>query len=161
MVPVEREGEHLDAQVTAALERGDFAEAHRLCGRWLELARESGTMINLVAAHETGPDSLGGRRHGRSNGGERSDGRLRSPRGRGAAAGRADALPVVTCVAPRRIRPTCRGGRRPLYHRPCPTGPGDVASAERLRQRIRDGVRTWAPMKLDRLLDELGVRLTV
>lgn len=53
MEPVVRRGERFDADVTAALERGDFAEAYRLCDGWLELARQSGTMVNLVAGHET------------------------------------------------------------------------------------------------------------
>lgn len=52
MAPVERRGERFYAQVTSAVERGDYAEAYRLCDRWLELARSSGTMINLVAGHE-------------------------------------------------------------------------------------------------------------
>src|SRR6476646_4606834 len=52
MAPVERQGELLDSQVTSAVERGDYAEAYRLCDRWLDVARASGTMMNLVATHE-------------------------------------------------------------------------------------------------------------
>lgn len=53
MQPVVRQGERFDAALTDAVERGDFAEAHRVCERWLELARRSGTTINMVAAYET------------------------------------------------------------------------------------------------------------
>jgi ATP/maltotriose-dependent transcriptional regulator MalT len=53
MEPMVRRGEAFEAGVTAALERGDFAEAYRLCERWLALAHESGTPVNLVAVHET------------------------------------------------------------------------------------------------------------
>src|SRR5262249_6659477 len=52
MEPVVREGERLEAELTAALERGDFAEAHRGCTRKLALAERSGTPINSVAGHE-------------------------------------------------------------------------------------------------------------
>jgi len=52
MAPVERQGELLDSQVTSTGERGDYAEAYRLCDRWLDVARASGTMMNLVATHE-------------------------------------------------------------------------------------------------------------
>ena len=37
MAPVERRGERFYAQVTSAVERGDHAEAYRLCDRWLDL----------------------------------------------------------------------------------------------------------------------------
>jgi hypothetical protein len=46
-------GEQIDADFTAAVERGDFAEAERVADRWLALAVRSGTMVNMVAAHET------------------------------------------------------------------------------------------------------------
>jgi predicted Zn-dependent protease len=52
MTPKTGEGERYASAVTAAVERGDFAAAHRLIDGWFALARKSGTTINMVGANE-------------------------------------------------------------------------------------------------------------
>jgi hypothetical protein len=52
LVPVEYDGKRLEDQLTAAVERGDFAEAQRLCELTLMLAQHSGALADFVSAYE-------------------------------------------------------------------------------------------------------------